>query len=371
MGAGVGEASGPAGSATMYWGNGGNLSSIYNSSTPIVIAGGGGGAGGGGPTSNGLVTGIAGGSAYNSSSPGNGSKGGAPAWALNASGTGGTQSAYGAVGYYSAWTPTTYPTASSSSGPGVGGSAIGSGGYVNTGSHGGQGGWGYYSGGSGSAYNAGGAINAGGGGGGSSYSAGIGTVYSDALNGGAISASSASVDGSVSFSGTPVNITFNTNGGTVISSIYGYSGEILSAPVAPTKSGGYTFSGWSSDAAGYNLVTFPYTISQSADFTLYAQYYQTQTLTTSSSATTVKYGKNSSVTLTAYLSTVDGLVTFYYNNKKIYHCVNLQSSSLVATCSWKPTTHGLVVITALATSANNQFLPTAVTAPIYINVPKR
>jgi hypothetical protein len=104
---------------------------------------------------------------------------------------------------------------------------------------------------------------------------------------------------------------------------------------------------------------------------LYAQYYQSQQLTASSSASTVKFGKNNTVTLTAYLSTVDGLVTFYYNNKKIYHCVNLQSSSLVASCNWKPTTPGLVIITAIATSPNNQFLPTSILTPIVINVPKR
>ena len=42
----------------------------------------------------------------------------------------------------------------------------------------------------------------------------------------------------------------------------------------------------------------------------------------------------------------DGKVTFFANKKKIPGCISIRSSALSATCSWKPSTRGVVGITA-------------------------
>ena len=48
-------------------------------------------------------------------------------------------------------------------------------------------------------------------------------------------------------------------------------GVIASAPVAPTRTG-YVFTGWFAESTGGSAISFPYTHSQTADFTLYAQW---------------------------------------------------------------------------------------------------
>lgn len=54
------------------------------------------------------------------------------------------------------------------------------------------------------------------------------------------------------------------------------------------------------------------------------------------------------VTLTATIATAgaDGKVTFFTNGKKIAGCIKVQTVSLVATCSWKPTSRGSVNLSA-------------------------
>lgn len=56
----------------------------------------------------------------------------------------------------------------------------------------------------------------------------------------------------------------------------------------------------------------------------------------------------SQITLTATIATAgaDGKVTFFANGKKISGCIKVQTVSLVATCSWKPTSRGSVVLGA-------------------------
>lgn len=56
----------------------------------------------------------------------------------------------------------------------------------------------------------------------------------------------------------------------------------------------------------------------------------------------------SEVTLTATLAGagMDGKVTFYANGKKIPGCINVPSSALVATCTWKAATRGSVNLAA-------------------------
>jgi hypothetical protein len=69
------------------------------------------------------------------------------------------------------------------------------------------------------------------------------------------------------------------------------------------------------------------------------------------------FSHNGTLQLRATLSTGDGLVTFYYSGKKIFHCVNVQSVCSVATCSWKPSVHGTVPITASATPSGGTSSP--------------
>lgn len=56
----------------------------------------------------------------------------------------------------------------------------------------------------------------------------------------------------------------------------------------------------------------------------------------------------SQITITATIATsgADGKVTFFTNGKKIAGCIKVQTVSLVATCSWKPTSRGSVNLSA-------------------------
>lgn len=65
------------------------------------------------------------------------------------------------------------------------------------------------------------------------------------------------------------------------------------------------------------------------------------------------------VSITATLGTVgaDGKVTFYANGKKIPGCIKVNSTSLVATCNWKPGFRGSVTITASINPLDGTILP--------------
>jgi uncharacterized repeat protein (TIGR02543 family) len=73
---------------------------------------------------------------------------------------------------------------------------------------------------------------------------------------------------------TPISITYNTQGGSAISSgTTAPSGSISSSPGTPTRSG-YSFAGWFTSSSGGSAITFPYTHAQTSNFTLYAQWTQ-------------------------------------------------------------------------------------------------
>jgi hypothetical protein len=69
---------------------------------------------------------------------------------------------------------------------------------------------------------------------------------------------------------------------------------------------------------------------------------------TSSTGSTFQFGKTS--TITANVPPYAGTVTFYYNGKQIFHCVNVATTGTTATCTWKPTYHGYAKLTALYTA---------------------
>jgi hypothetical protein len=85
--------------------------------------------------------------------------------------------------------------------------------------------------------------------------------------------------------------------------------------------------------------------------------------TSSASSITLSIGAsiatyNSPTTITASLgvSGSDGRVTFFANGKRIPNCISIQSSSLAASCSWKPITHGAVQLTAVLNPSNSYYL---------------
>ena len=58
------------------------------------------------------------------------------------------------------------------------------------------------------------------------------------------------------------------------------------------------------------------------------------------------YRTLTSITATLGVAGSDGRVTFYQNGKRIPGCINIRSSSLIATCSWRPATRGSTKIEA-------------------------
>jgi hypothetical protein len=71
-------------------------------------------------------------------------------------------------------------------------------------------------------------------------------------------------------------------------------------------------------------------------------------VTLSNTGSVYQFQHSNDIVLTATLQGSDGLVTFYYNGKKIFKCSNIQSSNLIATCNWRPTIHGTTILNAYA-----------------------
>lgn len=68
----------------------------------------------------------------------------------------------------------------------------------------------------------------------------------------------------------PLTVGFNSQGGTAVSDIETVPAGSIAAPTPPTRTG-YSFTGWSKTSTGSNIA-FPYTLTESADFTLFAQW---------------------------------------------------------------------------------------------------
>ena len=74
------------------------------------------------------------------------------------------------------------------------------------------------------------------------------------------------------WSANTLAITYNSQGGSAISSgTTASSGSISASPGSPTRSG-YTFAGWFTSSSGGSAISFPYSHGQTSDFTLYAQW---------------------------------------------------------------------------------------------------
>ena len=86
----------------------------------------------------------------------------------------------------------------------------------------------------------------------------------------------------------PLNITYDSQGGTAVSdgdAATTFGGAIGTLPTAPTRDG-YTFVGWFTSASGGSEITTSAAHNQTADFTLYAQWTANPTTTTTVAPTT-------------------------------------------------------------------------------------
>ena len=68
-----------------------------------------------------------------------------------------------------------------------------------------------------------------------------------------------------------ITATYVSNGATVSTASVLVGNQLVTAPTAPARLG-YTFQGWFASAQGGTALTFPYTVEQTANFTLYAQW---------------------------------------------------------------------------------------------------
>jgi len=135
---------------------------------------------------------------------------------------------------------------------------------------------------------------------GTTYAAGSGTYSSNA-----------NVTLYAKWAPNSLDVTFNSQSGTLVAGTTVQVGATLAAPVAPTRNG-YTFTGWSTTSSG-SVVSFPYTHARTADFTLYAIWTLTPTTTTSPPVVvidiqvpvnTVAQGQESVATVAPTVSTV-------------------------------------------------------------------
>ena len=137
---------------------------------------------------------------------------------------------------------------------------------------------------------------------GTSYAAGSGTYSSNA-----------NITLYAKWAPNSLDVTFDSQSGTLVASTTVQVGATLAAPMAPTRNG-FTFTGWSTTSSG-SVVSFPYTHARTADFTLYAIWTLTPTTTTTTSppvividiqapVNTVAQGQESVVTIAPNVSTV-------------------------------------------------------------------
>ena len=95
-----------------------------------------------------------------------------------------------------------------------------------------------------------------------------------------------------------LTVTYNTQGGSLISSgSTSTGGTISSSPGTPTRAG-YTFNGWFLSSSGGIAISFPYTHNQTANFTLFAQW-SANTITFNNNGGTGSMANQSSSTAAA------------------------------------------------------------------------
>lgn len=134
-----------------------------------------------------------------------------------------------------------------------------------------------------------------------------------------------------------------------------YSFQVGSASTAAQKVFSSTgtfylgkFGSLSTFPGSFNIRSFKLWLSNIGDAAVTESYNMqlaptTHTIALSSGLTTAVYRTSSTLQST---SDVDGKVTFFFNGKRIPGCINIQTQSKVATCTWKPAAVGANKITA-------------------------
>lgn len=376
----------PTNSSNGGAGGGGGTFVTTNSNTPILIAGGGGG--GGGVSSVGSALGV------DASITTSGTTGREGTVAGGTSGTGGATPG----GTWSGASGGGLSTAGGNGGDGsTGGRAFidGGAGGSRGGSYGTAGGFG---GGGGSTWAAGG----GGGysGGGSDYSDGAGNSREGAGGGGSylsganqISLAGANtangyvtiqilvgapdaptIGTATAISPTSATITFsapaNNNGDTITAYTAITTPDSKTATISQSGSGTITISGLSPNTA-YVIRVYatnsygnsPYSSPSGSITTPVA----TTSITISLPANSLSTTYNSQTIITATIIGTDGKVTFYLNTKRIPNCIGRPTSSLVATCSWKPALHGAANVKAIFTPTSNAYFSSSTTKTFSIS----
>jgi hypothetical protein len=82
------------------------------------------------------------------------------------------------------------------------------------------------------------------------------------------------------------------------------------------------------------------------------------TITLPGNATVATY--RTLTTITATIVGTNGKVTFYLNSKRLPGCINRTTTSLAATCAWKPSIHANTTLTAEFTPTSNAYLASSV-----------
>jgi hypothetical protein len=363
-------------------GGGGGTFVTSSSNSPLVVAGGGGGGAGVGSTL--AKTGI-GGANTNSGTAG---QDGLVAGGANGAG-GGTMS--------QGWSGASGGGMTGDGGNGLTNSAIaadtggksftngGSGGVrIGTNNHGaaggfgggggatwGPGGGGGYSGGAGDS-SAGLGTDREGAGGGGSFVSGTNTSMTSSFNSGDGSltiqilvgpADAPTIGTATATSPTTATITYsapsNNNGDTITAYTAISTPESRTATLSQSGSGTITLTGLSPNTSYvfrvYATNSYGDSTNSAASNSITTPVATTSiTITLPGNATVATY--RTLTTITATIVGTNGRVTFFVNSKRLPGCVNRPTTTLSATCSWRPSNHGIANVSAFFTPTSNSYL---------------
>ena len=109
------------------------------------------------------------------------------------------------------------------------------------------------------------------------------------------------------WSASSLTITYDSQGGSAISSGSTTTGGLIAtSPGTPTRAG-YTFNGWFTASTGGSAISFAYTHGQTANFKLYAQWSSTSTANEITFSTISSQSYGSVIDLSSYVSASSGL----------------------------------------------------------------
>jgi hypothetical protein len=249
-----------------------------------------------------------------------------------------------------------------------------------------SGGGGGYSGGGGGGYNGGYASN--GGGGGSSYVSGSATAVNTSygfntvntngsvqISGGVPSLTSPQAPIVSAISGSQINVSETSTVANAISyeiDVYASNGTSFIESVTVTTSNitsSNTLTGLSPNTTYQISVTangdgVSYGSSPAGPQTMITMGAGITGITITLGGSAAQFQINGTTLITATITggAGAGKVSYYYNNKKIFRCINLTTAGISSTCSWKPSVHGIAILTATYVPNNSNYLSSTSTA---------